>query len=78
MLYWLFITYQFRKNLGTFGFREYAYLYLDDLYMKWLPLIVLTGLVWRSVDFLPVLILHVLIFRSSVKTFFMTQLKRLR
>lgn len=78
VLYWLFVTKQFVKNIKTKGFRDYAYLYLDDLYIKWVPLIVLTGLVMRSVNFLPVLVLHFLIFRTDIKTFLMNRASRLR
>ena len=78
LVYWIFMLFQQRKNGKVFGFREYAYLYLDDLYIKWIPLIVLVGLVINSINFLPVLILHVLIFRNEVKTFFINRITRLR
>ena len=78
VLYWLFVTKQFIKNIHAKSFRDYAYLYLDDLYIKWLPLIVLTGLVMQSVNFLPVLVLHFLIFRTDIKTFLLNRTRRLR
>jgi 4-hydroxybenzoate polyprenyltransferase len=75
-LYWLIIAIQLRKSSRILGYREYAYVYLDDLYIKWVPLFVLVGLVLSSINFAPVFILHFLIFRSEVKTFLLKHINR--
>ncbi|MBI3519111.1 MAG: hypothetical protein HY062_07105 [Bacteroidetes bacterium] len=39
-LFWL-ITYVKQKKLTEKNYRQYAYMYLDDLYIKWFPLFIL-------------------------------------
>lgn len=78
VLYWLFVTIRFGKNNSMPNFRDYAYHYLDALYLSWLPLIILTGLVIRSVNFLPVFALHFLVFRTDIKAFLIMRANRLR
>lgn len=78
LIYWLFLSLNLRKELREKNYRSFAYLYLDDLYVQWLPLIVLTGLVINSINFLPVLILHFVIFRSGIKTFVLSSVRRFK
>lgn len=73
--YWLYKLFAERKALPHFNYRDYAYKFLDDLYIQWLPLALLLLLCFRSLHFLPVLILHGLLFRSELKTVFITRFK---
>ncbi|PBQ30978.1 hypothetical protein CNR22_04065 [Sphingobacteriaceae bacterium] len=77
-VYWIVTTFRLRKNKTTLSYSNYTYFYLDALYLNWLPLILLAGLVMRSVNFLPVFILHFLIFRTDVKSFISSRIIRLR
>ncbi|MCC6370847.1 MAG: UbiA family prenyltransferase, partial [Bacteroidia bacterium] len=68
-VYALFILVSKQKELPKMDYRARAYLFLDDFYIQWLPLIVLGGLVRQSLVYIPVFILHVLLFRNGIKTF---------
>lgn len=67
-LYWLVIFFKMRTRFKDNGFRELAYAYLDDLYIQWIPFVILATLVLYSLQFIPILILHFIIFRSELKT----------
>ncbi len=73
--YWLYKFFSERKAIPQFNYRDYAYKFLDDLYIQWLPLAILLLLCFRSLQFLPVLMLHSLLFRSELKTVFITRFK---
>lgn len=73
--YWLYKLLSERKAIPHFNYRDYAYKFMDDLYIQWLPLAILLLLCFRSFQFLPVLILHGLLFRSELKTGFITRFK---
>lgn len=73
--YWLYKFFAERKMLSHFNYRDYAYKFLDDLYIQWLPLAILLLLCFRSFYFLPVLMLHLLLFRSELKTVCITRFK---
>lgn len=73
--YWLYKFLAERKTLSHFNYRDYAYKFLDDLYIQWLPLALLLLLCFRSFYFLPVLMLHLLLFRSELKTRCITRFK---
>ncbi len=73
--YWLYKLCYERKTIPKFSYRDYAYKFLDDLYIQWLPLAILLLLCFRSFQFLPVLLLHGLLFRSELKTSFITRVK---
>lgn len=73
--YWLYKLFSERKAIPHFNYRDYAYKFLDDLYIQWIPLAILLLLCFRSIQFLPVLILHGLLFRSELKTLCITRFK---
>lgn len=73
--YWLYKFFSERKVIPQFNYRDYAYKFLDDLYIQWFPLALLILLCSRSLQFLPVLLLHLLLFRSELKTFCTTRFK---
>lgn len=73
--YWLYKFFSERKVIARFNYRDYAYKFLDDLYIQWLPLAILILLCFRSFQFLPVLLLHAVLFRSELKTFCAARLK---
>jgi len=73
--YWIYKFFSERKAIPQFSYRDYAYKFLDDLYIQWLPQVVLLLLCFRSLQFLPVLLLHLLLFRSELKTGFIARVK---
>lgn len=69
MLFYWFVTFlKIRTQFKDKGFRELAYTFLDDLYIQWIPFVILLGLVIHSSQFIPILILHFSIFRNKLKT----------
>lgn len=66
--YWIILRIKTGPEGYNSGFRKFAYIYLDDLRNKWIPLFILVALVIRSVHFLPILVLHFILFRSDIKT----------
>jgi 4-hydroxybenzoate polyprenyltransferase len=78
IVYWALTAYRLRRNKTIVTYREYTYFYLDALYLNWLPMIVLAGLIMRSVNFLPVFIMHFLIFRTDVKSYIRSHIIHLR
>ncbi len=75
--YWIYKFFSERKAIPQFNYMDYAYKFLDDLYIQWLPLVILLLLCFRSLQFLPVLLLHLLLFRSELKTGFIARVKLL-
>jgi len=67
-LFWLITRIQ-KKNAVT-GYRSFAYTYLDNLYILWLPLFILGELVALSATYLYIAALHLLLFRSGLKDIF--------
>jgi 4-hydroxybenzoate polyprenyltransferase len=56
------------KKLASMDYRARAYLFLDDFYIQWFPLIILTELCMTSLSFLPIVILHLLLFKNGIKS----------
>jgi 4-hydroxybenzoate polyprenyltransferase len=67
--YWILVFVKNKNIISQFNFRDRANLFLDNLYIKWLPLAVLTALCIKSIYFCPLIILHFLIFRNGIKSF---------
>lgn len=74
--YWLYKAFMERKNIHSFTYKDIAYKFLDDLYLQWLPLAVLILLCFQSIVFIPIAVLHVILFRSEAKTFIIKALKK--
>ena len=74
-LYWLITYIIHRKKTSDFTYRDFGYHFLDYLYIKWVPLIVLFALCLKSVDFWSIAVLHVIIFKTDVKTYLLNKLK---
>lgn len=72
-LYWLYKVYQEKQNLKDFSYRDFAYKFLDDLYIQWIPLSLLIVLSLYSINYIPVLVLHFVLFRSEFKTFLLSK-----
>lgn len=72
--YWAVVLMANKRQLSQMNFRDRAYVLLDDLYIKWLPLFTLTLLCIEHPYFWPVLILHFVLFRSGIKSFFLNKL----
>lgn len=68
LLYWLWTYFIAKRQRKNMNYRDYAYTYLDNLYIQWIPLVVLLGLMFRSLQFTPLFILHILIFRNAIKS----------
>lgn len=69
-IYWIYKSIRERKELRRFDFQTLTYKYLDDLYIQWMPFIVLLLLCCYSKLYIPIFILHFLLFRSEAKTAF--------
>ncbi len=74
--YWIYKGLNERKNLSSFNYKDFAYKFLDDLYLQWLPLVALILLCIQSIVFLPIAILHLILFRTEAKTFIINSLKK--
>lgn len=72
-LYWLYKVYQEKQNLKDFKYRDFAYKFLDDLYIQWIPLSLLIILSINSINYIPILVLHFILFRSEFKTFLLNK-----
>jgi 4-hydroxybenzoate polyprenyltransferase len=68
ILYWMIQRVKFRRDFRTMGYRKMVYVFLDDLYIQWVPLFILSGLVISSFQFIAITILHICIFRNGIKT----------
>lgn len=73
--YWVYKYIAERQVLRHFNYRNYAYKFLDDLYIQWLPLAILGLLCARSFHFLPILLLHLVLFRTELKTALLARFK---
>lgn len=76
IIYWLYKAIVERKKIHSFNYKDFAYKFLDDLYLQWLPLVVLILLCIQSTIFISIAILHVILFRSEAKTFIINALKK--
>lgn len=56
------------KQLATMDYRARAYTFLDDFYILWLPLLVLLQLCVESLHYLPIFILHLVLFKNGIKS----------
>jgi hypothetical protein len=74
--YWIYKALKEKKNIQLFSYRDFAYKFLDDLYLQWLPLTPLILLCIQSTQFISIAILHIILFRSEVKTFIISILKK--
>lgn len=68
VLYWGFTAIQLKFRIKQLGVRQFAYTFLDDVYIKWVPLFVLLELVFTQPLYFPILIMHVLLFKNGFKT----------
>lgn len=78
LIYWIIVYIKTKHKLHAMDYRDRAYVFLDDLYIKWVPLFILTILSIKDTSFLPVLIMHFLIFRSGIKSFLSNNLNVLK
>jgi 4-hydroxybenzoate polyprenyltransferase len=75
ILFWLYTLYETKTNKTEFTYRNFAYHFLDDLYIKWIPLFVLAILCFKDLSFIFLFVLHFLIFRNQIKTVILSKLK---
>lgn len=59
------------------AFKRFSTIFLDDFYILWLPLIVLTALIFEEMHVRYILLTHVLIFRNILRETFFPRLKHL-
>jgi 4-hydroxybenzoate polyprenyltransferase len=71
IIFWMVTAFKNKKS--RLDFRQLAYAFLDDLYIKWLPLWVLFLLIFKDVNFLYVLGLHGFLFRNEVKVYIVSK-----
>jgi hypothetical protein len=76
LIYWMFKALSEMRKMLTFVYRDLAYKFLDDLYLQWLPLVVLFLLCQKSTVYLPVALLHLILFRSEAKTYLINYFKK--
>ncbi|NQX99520.1 MAG: UbiA family prenyltransferase, partial [Flavobacteriales bacterium] len=62
------------KNYRTFNFRSFAYQYLDDFYIQWVPLIVISKMIIDSPYLWPLFLIHFFLFRNGIKSFIQNKL----
>lgn len=74
--YWIYKIFNERKNTPSFNYKDFAYKFLDDLYLQWLPLVALILLCIQYIAFTPIALLHLILFRSEVKTYLINYFKR--
>jgi len=58
-----------KNGLATHGYRKLAYVFLDDVYVKWLPVITLALLCLTNTTYASLFLLHFVAFRSRFKTY---------
>lgn len=56
-----------RNGWRSGDYRAAAYAYLDDLYIRWLPLFIIALLVLHSWSYAGIAVLHLLLFRNGLK-----------
>lgn len=71
--YYFYKLYREKHNMKDFSYRDFAYKFLDDLYIQWIPLSLLIILCFYSVNYIPVLVLYFILFRSEFKTFLLSK-----
>ena len=65
---WLYLAWRERRHHGRpvpAGFRAFLFVYIDDLYVEWIPLLVLLAGAITQPVFLPLLALHVFVFPKN-------------
>ncbi len=77
VLYWVAKFILSIKRIRTMNYRQKAYLFLDDLYIKWIPLLVLLLLCLKSKLYIPLLILHFVLFQSEIKSYILKTLRKI-
>ncbi len=73
LLFWIITFYKTHKNIHQINYRNFAYTFLDDLYIKWVPVFVLCILCFSNVHFCYLLVLHFLFFRNEIKTYLISK-----
>lgn len=73
LLYWMTAYTMNRERLRQLGFRERAYLLLDDLYVLWLPVFILLVLPSIQFQYIVVLLVHLIIFSNGPKRFILNR-----
>lgn len=74
LLFWSF-SYFKQKDRQERGYRLLAYKLLDDLYIQWFPIFILSILSVKSIALVFVFILHVVLFKNGLKGYLMQKLK---
>ncbi len=75
VVFWLFRYMKNKQKIKQLTFRDFAYVFLDDLYIKWIPMVVLILLSLKSLYFLPILVLHFVLFRNEIKSLLISKLQ---
>lgn len=74
LLFWSF-SYFNQKNKLEGSYRLLAYKLLDDLYIQWFPIFILSILSVKAIAFVFVFVLHLVLFKNGLKGYLMQKLK---
>lgn len=74
LIYFALIFLIYRHQLSEMDYRAKAYKFLDDYYIQWLPLFVLVSLSFNSWYYLPVLGLHLFLFKNGLKSILLNKI----
>lgn len=66
IVYWMLMAFNFKVR--DFDFRAFAYKFLDDFYINWLPLALLLQLCSISYIYLLLILLHITLFKNDLKS----------
>jgi hypothetical protein len=62
----IYLAWQFPRQGSKLDLRAWLYRYLDDFYIPWFPLLILTALVLQNWQMLLLMLLHILLFKTSL------------
>lgn len=74
LLFWSF-SYFKQKDRREIGYRLLAYKLLDDLYIQWFPVFILSILSVKAIAFVFVFVLHLVLFKNGLKGYLIQKLK---
>ena len=76
VFFWLWAVFKYKGKLLNSDFRTLTYLFLDDLYVKWMPLAILIQLCTISNVYVLLLILHIVLFKNDIKGLVIEYIKK--
>lgn len=78
IVYWIYSAWQFKKRKEDKSEtieKHFTNLFLDDFYIKLLPYLILSGMVFILTEVRAVLLIHILLFFSPINNWFVSKIK---